>query len=180
MGLKQKIQADPVLKKNYAKNFAIPEFKVPAMKIRAGSPCTKVGEVADANKVKVTCTKVSDYLFWSVSVVGQESNNKTPAKDTNPTPTPSSSPTQNPDEVFGPGGLCDIEGQYLPTEKNEVLLCTSVDQKLRWKLTPDPLPTDGIYPGMRCETSGQTIPSATGRNVECISFKGKNIWVYKK
>jgi len=173
-GLKQKIQADPVLKKNYAKNFAIPEFKVPAMKIRAGAPCTKVGEVADANKVKVTCTKVSDYLFWSVSPVGNMPNNESPAKDTNPTP------TQNPDEVFGPGGLCDIEGQYLPTEKGEVLLCTSVDQKLRWKLTPDPLPTNGIYPGMKCETIGQTIPGATGRNIECISFKGKNLWVYKK
>jgi hypothetical protein len=179
-GLKQKIQADQVLKKNYAKNFAVPEFKVPAMKIRAGSPCTKVGEVADANKVKVTCTKVSDYLFWSVSVVGQESKNKAPAKDANPTPTPSPTPTQNPDEGFGPGGLCDIEGQYLPTEKNEVLLCTSVDQKLRWKLTPDPLPTNGVYPGMKCETIGVVIPGTTGRTVECISFKGKNLWVYKK
>ena len=180
-GLKQKIQADPVLKKNYAKNFAIPEFKVPAMKIRAGSPCTKVGEIADANKVKVTCTKVSDYLFWSVSVIGQESNDKTPAKDTNANPTlsPSPTPTQNPDEVFGPGGLCDIEGQYLPTEKNEVLLCSSVDQKLRWKLTPDPLPTNGVYPGMKCETIGQTIPGATGKSVECTLLKGKNVWLYK-
>jgi hypothetical protein len=115
-------------------------------------------------------------------VVGQESNNKAPAKDANPTPTQSSNPTptQNPDEVFGPGGLCDIEGQYLPTEKNEVLLCASVDQKLRWKLTSDPLPTNGVYPGMKCETVGQTIPGATGRNIECISFKGKNLWVYKK
>jgi hypothetical protein len=184
-GLKQKIQVDQVLKKNFAKNFAIPEFKVPAMKIRAGAPCAKVGEVADANKVKVTCTKVSDYLFWSVSPIGNASNNESPAKDTNPTPsstpTPNPTPTQNqnPDEVFGPGGLCDIEGQYLPTEKNEVLLCTSVEQKLRWKLTPDPLPTNGIYPGMKCETLGTLITGTNGKSVQCTSFKGKNVWLYK-
>jgi hypothetical protein len=33
---------------------------------------------------------------------------------------------------------------------------------------------------MKCETIGVVIPGATGRTVECISFKGKNLWVYKK
>jgi hypothetical protein len=179
-GLKQKIQADPVLKKNYAKNFAVPEFKVPVMKIRAGSPCSKVGEVAVANKVKVTCTKVSEYLFWSVSPIGNASNNESPTQDSNAKPTPTSTPTQNPDEVFGPGGLCDIEGQYLPTEKGEVLLCTTDSSKLRWAMSLDPLPTNGIYPGMKCETLGTLITGTNGKSVECMSFKGKNIWVYKK
>ena len=170
----KKIQTDDVLRKKYPKNFAVPEFKLPAMKIRAGAPCAKIGEVSTANKVKVTCMKVSDYQFWSVSPVGEQAQGTTGNNNSG------SNPTQNPDEVFGPGGLCDIEGQYLPTEKNEVLLCTSVDQKLRWKLTTEALPTNGVYPGMKCETVGQFITGATGRAVECISFKGKNVWINKK
>lgn len=173
-GLKQKIQTDTVLRKKYPKNFAVTEFKIPAPAIRAGAPCSKVNEVANANKVKVTCVKVADYLFWSVSPVGNKSNNETSPIDTNSTQKP------NPDEVFGPEGLCDIEGQYLPTEKGEVLLCTPVNEKLRWKLTTDPLPTNGVYPGMKCETVGATIPSAVGRSVECVSFKGKILWIFKK
>ena len=178
-GLKQKIQADPVLKKNYSKNFAVPKFKVPAMKIRAGSPCTKVGEVAVANKVKVTCMKVSDFLFWSVSPVGNTPKNEAPAQDTNTNPAPTPTPTKNPDEVFGAGGLCDIEGQYLPTEKGEVLLCTPNDSKLRWATSSDPLPINGIYPGMKCETLGTLITATNGKNVQCTSLKGKNVWIYK-
>ena len=72
-----------------------------------------------------------------------------------------------------------IEGQYLPTEKGDVLLCKSTAGKLRWAATSDPLPTNGIYPGMKCETLGVAIPGATGKNVECTLINGKNVWIYK-
>ena len=181
----QKIQAEDALRNKYPQNYRVPEFKVPAPQIRAGAPCTKENDVAAANKVKVTCMKVSDFLFWSVSPVvssnqGQQSSvNNAPSQTSAQPQAPMPAPTQNPDEVFGPGGICDIEGQYLPTEKGDVLLCKSTAGKLRWAATSDPLPTNGIYPGMKCETLGVAIPGATGKNVECTLFNGKNVWIYK-
>ena len=182
---KQIIQTDEVLRKKYPQNYAVPDFKIPAAQIRAGAPCAKENDVATANKVKVTCTKVSDFLFWSVSPlsvtaqVQTSGNNNAPVQTPTQTTTPTPAPTQNPDDVFGPGGLCDIEGQYLPTEKGDVLLCTASTGKLRWAATSDPLPTNGIYPGMKCDAVGTVIPSAARRNVECTLFKGKNVWVNK-
>ena len=182
---KQKIQTDEVLRSKYPQNYAVPEFTIPPTQIRAGAPCAKENEVATANNVKVTCMKVSDFLFWSVSPVTssnqgqQSSDNNSPAQTSTQPQAPKPAPTQNPDEVFGPGGICDIEGQYLPTEKGDVLLCKSTSDKLRWAATSDPLPTNGIYPGMKCVTLGMVIPGATGKDVECTLFKGNNVWVYK-
>jgi hypothetical protein len=184
-GQKQKIQTEDVLRNKYPQNYVVSEFKVPATQIRAGTPCAKENEVATANKVKVTCMKVSDFLFWSVSPVAsssqgqQPSDNNSLAQTATQSQAPKTAPAQNPDEVFGPGGLCEIEGQYLPTEMGEVLLCTSSGGKLRWAATPDPLPTNGIYPGMKCETLGTVISGANGKSVQCSSLKGKNVWMYK-
>ena len=161
----------------------MPAFTIPASQIRAGSACAKEKQVATANKVKVTCTKISNFLFWSVSPVTNSENVQTPVngKPASKTPAPvqTQAPKQNPDEVFGPGGLCDIDGQYLPTEKGDVLLCSPNAGKLRWTSSSDSLPTNGIYPGMKCDSLNLIIPSATGKNVECTLFKGNKVWIYK-
>jgi len=182
-GQKQTIQTVDVLRKKYPQNYAVPAFTIPASQIRAGSACTKEKQVATANKVKVTCTKISNFLFWSVSPVTNSENVQTPVngKPASKTPAPvqTQTPKQNPDEVFGPGGLCDIDGQYLPTEKGDVLLCSPNAGKLRWTSSSDPLPTNGIYPGMKCDSLNLILPSATGKNVECTLFKGNKVWIYK-
>lgn len=177
---KQSIQTDEVLRKKYPQNFVVPNFKIPAAQVRAGSPCTKVNTVTKANNVKVTCTKFSRFLFWSVSPVGGATQEQPIGNKGTSAPTPTPSPTKNPDEVFGPGGLCDIEGQYLPTEDGNVLLCSLASGgKLRWVSTSDPLPTNGIYPGMTCGTLGTVITGANGKSVECTLFKEKKVWINK-
>ena len=182
-GQKQTIQTVDVLRKKYPKNYVIPAFPIPASQIRAGSACTKEKQVATSNKVKVTCTKISNFLFWSVSPLTDSGNVQAPGNGNTsgntPAPTQTQTPKQNPEEVFGPGGLCDIEGQYLPTEKGDVLLCSPNAGKLRWATTSDALPTNGIYPGMKCDSLNLIVPSATGKNVECTLFKEKKVWIYK-
>lgn len=178
---KQTIQSDLLLRKKYPQNYAVPSFELPKIQIRSGAPCAKENEKGIANKVEVKCFKISEFLFWSVAPVSSTREEMPSPNNNNQelSPTPSPTPSQNPDDIFGPNGLCDIEGQYLPTEKGEVLLCTPNGGKLRWVQSADPLPINGIYPGMKCDPIGQILIGGTGKNVECVTVKNKNVWIYR-
>jgi hypothetical protein len=170
------IVSDDVLRKKYPQNFVVPQLPIPTPQIRAGTPCTKEGSITKVNSVQVTCKKISDFLFWSVNPISDSTLPQT--SDYNSNGSNNSNSSKNPDEVFGPGGLCEVEGQYLPTEKGDVLLCTQNGSKLRWDATSEQLPTT-ISPGMKCENLDQTFLSANGNTLICATFKEKKIWLLK-